>query len=430
MRTIGLLLFSTCIFLACSKNSVETSEPEEKAQQEQTTTNESERVFVESDFYKAPSTYAVIKNLVEDYGVDNSFDTDDSDLLQIAVNDIHSLGGGRLIIPEGNYSFAEVKLKSNVHIVISHKAVLRPSLRGDTRNFKIFSIGRHNDKVENISIVSDSETEKFMVDLRFGDNRNVAVFSFGYTENFLISGVHILDKLTVFSSFTFGISEFNSDWKFSKNGVIKNAVTEGAHYGYGLVQAQALQNVLFKKIDGEGGVTLRLETGEKQMNNLQIGGVFDIYGDQISCTSGNAAAMISPHAMHCGKVYLQNIYSKSSGFAVRIGDGFVSKKYTTPGLINGTFESVELRNVHADFGNKAQLKSKHYKYMPCELRGQISTIPIDQEGTSFYGPSVAGVLNTANYPVVFNQKAMIANGFVAGYEYVDDSEAIENCEQK
>ncbi|MGY6650275.1 hypothetical protein [Wenyingzhuangia sp. IMCC45574] len=430
MKHRQLLLVFMVVLFSCSKNNSSNNIEDIPEQETPETVDKTEPTitFVDTDFYTAPTSFAVTKNLVMDYGVDNSFTTDDSQKLQKAINEINSLGGGKLLIPTGNYSFAEIVLKSNVHIVISKDAVIRPSLRGDTKNFKIFGIGRNNDKVENISIVSDSDTEKFTIDLKHGDNRNVGVFGFGYAENFLISGVNILDDLTIFSSFTFGISQYNGEWKFSENGIIRDAITSGAHYGYGLVQAQALRNTLFQNVDGEGGVTLRLETGEKAMNNLQIGGVFDIFGDDVGGIDGNAALMISPHAMHCGKVYVQNVNSRGCGLGVRIGGGYVSKKYDqTIGLTDGTYERVELRNVKVTFGNKAQLKSKHYKYMPCELRSEISTTPISEEGVSFYGPSVAGVLSTANFPVIFEDSKLTATGFKEGHEFMGEEDAIENC---
>ena len=100
------------------------------------------------------------------------------------------------------------------------------------------------------------------------------------------------------------------------------------------------------------------------MNDLQVGGVDKVYGRNISCINGNAAVMISPHAMMNGSVDVDTITAVNTGIAVRIGNGFVSSKYTKPDLVPGIFESVNIRNVVATFDTTAQLKEKHYKYIP------------------------------------------------------------------
>jgi len=55
----------------------------------------------EGDFYTA-RTGGMTKNLRTDYSVDNNFNTDDSQKLQRAINDVSNAGGGRIIIPGGS----------------------------------------------------------------------------------------------------------------------------------------------------------------------------------------------------------------------------------------------------------------------------------------------------------------------------------------
>ena len=68
-----------------------------------------------------------VKNLESDYGlVDDDAKTNQSALLQKAINDVAAAGGGRLIIPKGTYRFAKVYLKSNVHLLIEKDTVIKP----------------------------------------------------------------------------------------------------------------------------------------------------------------------------------------------------------------------------------------------------------------------------------------------------------------
>ncbi|MCL5245353.1 hypothetical protein M4I21_06005 [Cellulophaga sp. 20_2_10] len=383
----------------------------------------------EKDFYTPPTSYAVTKNLVKDYGADKLFSTDDSQKLQNAINDISDKGGGKLFIPKGNYSVSDVKLKSNVHVIVNGEAVIRPSVRPNTnKNYAMFTFGKESAVVKNVSFRSASST-KFTVDLTKANNPNVAVFNFNNVENFSISDFRVKDNLTKFSSVTMGITEFNNKYYWPRNGVIKNATTLNSDYGYGLVQIQAAKNVLYKDLSGIGGVTLRLETGWTFMNDLQKGGVEDMFGENISCTNGNAAVMVSPHAMHNGKVYVNGITANSCGFAVRLEGGFVSKKYSTPGLTDGTFSNVTINNVKATFGTKdAQLKPKHYKYMPCNLRSSIDENPIVAGGDSYNGPSISAVVNTPNYAVTLNKNSVKGTGFTEGYVIVTDAQAKTDAE--
>ncbi|WP_139957015.1 glycoside hydrolase family protein [Flavicella sediminum] len=412
-----------------TKPDIETEVPKEKEEVEKEVISVLE--IKESDFYTSPTSFQNEKNFRTDFNADLTFDTDDSGNLQAAIDAISLSGGGKLTIPQGNYTFSGINMKSNVHLEIDENAVIRPPLKGsDQRNYYLFSFGRETAAVKNVSITSSAN--KFKIDLTQVDNINVTVFSLKNVDGFLLSGFVVDDVLTDFSSIAFGITEYNGTYYWPRNGVVKNATTNNADYGYGLIQAQAATNVFFKDLSGTGGVTLRFETGEKNMNNLQKGGVRDMYAENISCTNGNAALMISPHAMHNGKVYANGITSVSCGFGIRIGGGYVAKKYDQDiGLTSGDYEEVTLLNIKATYGqNKAQLKSKHYKYMPCNLRDLVETTPIntlEEDAKSFWGPSIAGVIDTSNFPVNLIREDVNAIGFQDGFEVVDDSEIIENC---
>ena len=329
----------------------------------------------EADFYTPPTDYKVTKNLVKDFGVDNDFETDDSDKFQRAVNAISKKGGGKLIVPKGNYTLSDIMMRSNVHIEFDPEVVIRPSYRENQKNYSIFSFGRKKGLVENVSLTSSDPEKKYTVNLTETNNINVAVFALRNIENFLISNVLVKDIQTRFSSFTLGVVPQEDGVFYPRNGVIKNSLTTNADYGYGLIQSQAAKNVFFKNLGGQGGVTLRLETGETKMNNLQIGGNHDILAKNIECHDGNAALMISPHAMKCGIVTIDGVTSVNCGFAVRIGGGYVAKKYKQDiGLEPGFYDpKSSIKNVTATFGTSAQVKPKHFQYIPLKYQTKEKT---------------------------------------------------------
>lgn len=329
----------------------------------------------EADFFTAPDLI-LTKDLVKDYGVDNDFATDDSPQLQHAIDEISKKGGGKLIIPAGNYSFIDIAVKSNIHIEVHSTAVIRPtsyveySKNNKFKNYKIFDFGSKSDVVKNMMLTSNDETKNFMIDLTQATNTQVAVFALRNIENFLFSNILIKDNQTIFSSFTLGITPYKGEYFFPRNGVIKNCTTTNADYGYGLVQTQAGKNILFENIGGQGGVTLRLETGETKMNNLQKGGVHDIFGRNIECHDGNAGVMISPHSMHNGIVTIDGVTTTNCGFGVRIGNAYIAKKYKKDiGITAGTYDPrSSVKNVTATFGTTAQVKPKHFKHIPTKYQ--------------------------------------------------------------
>lgn len=366
----------------------------------------------EATFYVPPAKHQRVKNLVRDYGVDNDFATDDSPQLQRAIDELSRQGGGRLLIPAGNYSFAGIALASGVHLAFEPGAVVRPAAQGNQKNYFLFGLGIESDAVEAVSVQSAVPGQSFTIDLTQADNPNVAVFALRNVEGFYFSDILIADSQTKFSSFTLGITPYDGAYYMPRNGIIRNCQTTNADYGYGLVQAQAAKNVLFENLQGQGGVTLRLETGETKMNNLQQGGLHDIVGRGIACTDGNAAVMISPHAMRNGIITIDGVEAVNSGFAVRIDPGFVSNKYRQDaGLVAGSFDPrSSVRNVTATFGTRAQVKPKHFRFIPAAYQTSehtaetpitnVHTNPRSTEaGHAVFAVSVAAVGNLAGHPV-------------------------------
>lgn len=346
----------------------------------------------ESRFYTETNQLGFVKNLVDDFSVNGTDQKDDSKGLQRAINELTGMEhGGRIIVPAGSYYFSMINLKSNVHIEISKDVIIHPAPRTDNRNYAVFLMGDNKNVVKNVSV--RGVDGNFTVDLRNLENKNVTVFRLNNADNFLLANFNIKDDMTKFSSVALGYTEYNGGYTSPKNGIVKNAYTSDSHYGYGLVQAQAALNILFKNLSGVGGVTLRLETGNNKMNKLQVGGVFDIFAQNIACENGNAAVMISPHGIQNGHVEVDGVKSVNCGFAVRIGEGYVKKDQIDFGVKPGSYANTsKVKNVTAIFGETAQVKSKHFKYMPVDLREKIQKT---DDPKVHIAPSVAAVLNVA-----------------------------------
>ena len=381
----------------------------------------------ESDFYKETiHKLSLVKDLKLDYNVDGKGNDLDSKKLQKAIDEVNEAGGGSIFVPEGIYKLASIMMKSNVHLKFDYRATVIPITVNPKKSTKIFIL---DGGISNVSIRGIGG--KFPIEL-FNYEKGIVVFGCRNVNNFMISDFIVHDSKTKFSCINFNIHEVsNGEYDRLKNGLIKNGDVKNAHYGYGLVQIQAAENLLFKDVSGTGGVTLRIETGAKMMNNLEQGGVDKIFGRNISCIDGNAALMVSPHSMHNGIVKVDGVTSINCGFAVRIGNGYVAKKYSNPNLTAGTFKKVSIKNVHAAFGITAQLKPKHYKYIP-KYREHLKTKISDDNNTTFIGPSIAAVLNGSdNYSEVVSIENVSHTGFLCQKPILTsvDTHSVMDCEK-
>ncbi|AWW32880.1 Iota-carrageenase A2 [Echinicola strongylocentroti] len=374
-------------------------------------------------------------NLVDDYGANGSDEEDDTPFLTQAIAELSSdHDGGTIYIPEGTFHLGQVHLASNIHIEIEGETVIIPVERPDDKNYSVFYMGSNSPVVENVSIVGVNG--RFTIDMRAVTNGNIRGFQFNNVDQFYLANFDVLDNLTKFSAVTFGFADYEGNYFYPKNGMVKNGSTFNSAYGYGLVQMQAGQNIKFKNIYGDGGVTLRLETGYKLMNELQIGGLFDIEGKNITCENGNAAVMISPHSIKNGRFDIKNVTAVNCGIGIRLGAGYVAKSQLHLDIEPGTFDSTStIENVHAVYGETTQLKSKHFEFMPCELRDQVSLVEMPYESKPIHtGPSICPVLNSAygENPADGDFKIDVKNITAEGFDLLDNWElrredAIPDC---
>ncbi|MDC0176663.1 T9SS type A sorting domain-containing protein [Polaribacter sp.] len=319
--------------------------------------------------------------------------------LQTMINNLSTSGGGVLTINAGTYTLEQVHMKTGVHIRI-HPDVIFKSV---PRN-ALFRAGFDNN-FENVSNWSFTSTngEKFTFD--FSDiqpTEDIRAFQLGNCTNFKLADFLILDNYTKFNGISSG-AVGDSPAKFPSFGIIENLDIKKAHYGYGLTQNQVAQDMLFRNLSGEGGVTLRLESGFKGLADLYLTDktpiINNVYGRNISCTKGAHAVMLSPHTITQGIVDIRDVSGVDCEAIVSANFGFLSESKgqvdsngnPLNGHSPGTFsEESVIANVSATYGTKAQVRAARLRHIPCALRGHINmTKNLDEE--SYEAPSLAPV---------------------------------------
>jgi len=295
----------------------------------------------------------------------------DSRTLNNEITRMSNQGGGiiRLLKPNNRpYIYLRnVALKNKVHIKIASNVTLRPWFGGSRpKNVSIFDFGLTS-RIRDVAITCERENstnsnDYFKVLLSGGSSeRTTMVFSHAVT-NFKISGIKFTDSNTVFSNLEFNLNSTQSRaaGDISNKGLVKNIISFKNHVGYGIVQVRAGKNILFKNLEGEGGVTLRIESGFIPAIRSKQATIDRIVGRNITVRKGDAAVMLSPHRVNQGRVDVSGIKAFNSTVAAQIEGGFLDKKGGVNNL--GTFKT---NSFIGDFkqirgGNNAQVKSKDY----------------------------------------------------------------------
>ncbi|NJB83101.1 T9SS type A sorting domain-containing protein [Wenyingzhuangia aestuarii] len=342
------------------------------------------------------------------------------------INNAINNGGVVINIPAGTHNINKViNLKSNTHILIAKNAVLKP-----TTAFFMFNIGTNGrgtqQKIKNVKISSTSG--KFIIDYsKFNPGDKVSGFTIGWVENFLIQGVLLKDNQTFLSGLSLSPPSGGNWNRIAKNGIINNCTITGADYGYGLIQVQAAENVLFKNLKGYGGVTLRFESGWKSMRDagINVATSTKLYGLNITGINGNAAVMVSPHTKRQGTAVIKNVTSKNCSFGIRIDKGFDEAGFTA-GKYNSVIVGgkIKISRNSDETKNLAQIKQKHYGFYPTQFRNAnpFSSFPFTAgtDPIARKAPSIAPILfdaqNTATdfsgggkYKVTFRKSGHASN---------------------
>lgn len=451
---VYLMIVFSIILIACSSNSneddVQQEAPIEENESEENNNNDNlfysgetttDRLSDNEDrFYtnKIPSK-EVVANL------NGNCSLQDSELLNQEIYTLSEAGGGVIRITKGTYCFAEVVLRSNIHLKIDADVTIKPNLEGwpSGKNLRMFLVGE-DFYVENVAITNSDEDNDdrntwFKADIPQGDYGGVRFIEFSNVENFKFSGMSLTDSYSRFSNIVLNLPSNENVDEIPKKGVIKNVVMTGMHVGYGVVQMQSGKSVLYKNLDGQGGVTLRVETGAAATNKVNKVTVDDVVGRNITSRSGDAAFNMSPHRVDQGRVDIEGIVAINSTHAVQIAAGFIGNK---PGLIEnkGTFDSRSyIGDITVTGGEGAQVKWKDFKYFDCDDRRKLILKCKNPDEESTPGHSIGvirdnaaaegGCTNPDNgcYEVIVGEITKTNAGFEKEDFFIFPTNAIDGC---
>lgn len=359
---------------------------------------------------------------------------DDTAIFQNAI-DALTTDGGTLIVNAGTYRILEVDLKSNVHLEINSSTTFLPFNPSSSVNNALFNADL-NAGIDNFSLIGVGG--KFTVDMSSLETTiRIRVVAFGNCTNFKVGNFHIIDGVTEFSSLAFGGNFVKSTIDGNKRitsvrgvpnfGIIEDVSMVNGHYGYGLVQIQGGNNILFRGLNCDGGVALRLETGYDLIQyteayDFDLIKLDNIWGRNIECSNGQSALQLSPHTLDQGYFNVSGVTATSCEAAVVWSSGFTTDDQEAAGLTPGSFDSTsKVRDVTSTFGQNAQLhNSKRLRYIPCALRvervggiGIATALNID--GECRMGPAIASVLRQELSPGDYDLDFPISEVTAIGY---------------
>lgn len=353
----------------------------------------------ESNFYTNKITNTVVVATLN-----GDCSTEDSELLNQQIANLSNNGGGVIRITKGTYCLKEVLLRSNIHIKIDSDVTIQPDLTGYVagKNLNMFLVGE-DFYVENVAITNSDEDNTdvstwFKGFIPAGDNIGVRFIEFGNVKNFKFSGLRLTDNYSKFSNIVLNFPSSENADELSRDGIIKDIVMTGMHVGYGVVQMQTGKNILYNNIDGQGGITLRIETDVSSRivkeNKPTVDGVV---GRNIVSRFGDAALNMSPRRIDQGRVDIDGITAINSTHAVQIAAGYMNDKVTTATIINnGTFSTKSyIGDITVTGGKGAQIKGKDFKYFNCDDREELILKCYNPDNESTPGISIGVIRNSA-----------------------------------
>ncbi|WP_162030846.1 MULTISPECIES: Ig-like domain-containing protein [unclassified Lentimonas] len=362
---------------------------------------------VESDFFTDTiGSVDQTVNLVTDYGANGADTNDDSLALQNAIAAMTALpNGGEIVIPAGTFYFNLIEIKSNVHLVFDTGATLKTASTVTDSNHGMFYFGAKTGiaevtPVQNSSIrcAQGGSGGRFTVDFTGAINTNIFVVNSTSGDNFMIADFNLIDNQTKFNAVTVNTARHDDGsgvvYSMSKNGLIKNITCSNQRYGYGVIQMKSGTNILIKNLDGEGGATVRLESGGDAYLDPPQYVMNEIYVRDIVGRQAKGAVMLSPHTRNNGKIDVARVIGIACGYTVDVSGGFVANGELGVGA--GTFaDTTIISDVHGIFGLDAQFKPKDFDLIPCAIRSQLSGT-LNPDGSSYNGPAAVCIYYPAD----------------------------------
>ncbi|NLR93404.1 hypothetical protein [Flammeovirga agarivorans] len=287
------------------------------------------------------------------------------------IQRISNLGGGVVKFLTGTYTLGQINLKSNIRIEVGNNVTFIIDRSGN--NNTLFNLGRDANNLQgvisNVEIIGAAESSStwFEIDLSNFDPLETATpFKVAYVKNFAISRFIIKDNYTLNPSvflvadskflgrdetgrLNYDLSTFN---RIPIQGVVKNAKATGIGTGYALVQPFSGKRLYFENLEGEQGITVRLEPGSGKSNddlNLtssqKMGSIDDVYIKNVSNKLGFAALFIKPHAKICNNIYATDLYAENSLSTLYIASASLLPQSRRGKFTNTKFENISFKQT-------------------------------------------------------------------------------------
>jgi hypothetical protein len=242
--------------------------------------------------------------------------------------------GGIIQFAAGTYNLGVMKInQSNTRVEVDRNAIfnMNSNILFDIRPATVTS-----PRIENVEIASIGPG-RFKINTNGnvgGDKRPVRLSN---VKNFAVSGINISGNyegqpfivLAPYQDGSPGTILVNGQQTYNPifglvptYGVIQNVGATKIHGGYATVQMFGGNNVLMRNIDGDNGVTVRLEPGSGKntdyisMSGPDLGALHNIALVNISNTNGFATVYLKPHAKLNHNITLANISAVNSAFAI------------------------------------------------------------------------------------------------------------------
>ena len=319
-------------------------------------------------------------NFVNDCNAQPDSDIDNTFAFTLCQNKLQTGNGGCVFVPKGKYYVYNAELNtSNIIFYINSSVTFLPYITSSTKkSYPVFVLGSQTKFVKNVSLIGTATpyttsispstspstwknaspvaksnfNDNFLIDIRNNSISpwNVRGIQVLGIDGFVLANINIkihANLSTEKSGLQFAHNNVNDIIYHGKNGQILNLNASDYMGGYGAVQMQSGENIIFENIDGTGGITLRLEPGAGDQN----GYVNNITGNNIICRNGHAAFMSQPHTQQNGVYKIYNMVSYSCYIGAELNGGY-SQQNKPPGHFSN--DSI-VHGVVSYWGTHAQI---------------------------------------------------------------------------
>eukprot|EP00040_Diaphanoeca_grandis_P018430 m.96899 g.96899 ORF g.96899 m.96899 type:complete len:403 (-) comp26937_c0_seq1:37-1245(-) len=291
---------------------------------------------------------AACGDVKQDCGASGNGKGDDTHSFNQCINTA-SIGmhGGCVTVPAGTYAVNGILMnESNVALRFDAGVTLQPPL-GQTNGFEgMIVMGSFGSSApaHNISVIGSADgavvidcTLQAKIRSKIGAIRltgNVKNFVVGnvITKMAYCEGAEDKNPCLNTNALAMGNMLVNNVSYHPTDGHVYNITNTGSWGGYGLVQVQSAEDILFENLDSTGGVTLRMETGV-QLPGSYVG---NITAHHLICRDGSSGFEAEPHSQMNGNFYVYDITTYGCFSGIYLGAGYIQSKnginHTVPGF--------------------------------------------------------------------------------------------------